>query len=96
MALTQAAANARWALSGSVENPLSFYPLVEARSHEETQTVGRVADFLEALGQKIATEIEPKSGQVLLGGSLKKYTDWTELRKYFMAELDGLERVAVK
>jgi hypothetical protein len=74
-ALTQAAANARWALSGSVENPLPFYPLVETRSHEETQTVGRVADFLEALGQKIATEVEPKSGQVLLGGSLKKYTD---------------------
>ncbi|KAJ6484862.1 hypothetical protein C8R45DRAFT_1099013 [Mycena sanguinolenta] len=77
-ALAQAAANARSALSGSC-------------SYEETNTVGRVADFLEALGQKIATEFEPKSGQVLLGGSLKKYTDWKELRKYFMAELDGLQ-----
>ncbi|KAF7336328.1 hypothetical protein MVEN_02181200 [Mycena venus] len=99
-ALTQAAADARWALSGptehSMENPLPFYPLVETRTDEETQALGRVADFLEALGQKIGTEFEQKSGQILLGGSLKRYNDWKELKKYFMAELDSLERVLVE
>ncbi|KAJ6602845.1 hypothetical protein DFH09DRAFT_1125643, partial [Mycena vulgaris] len=56
---------------------------------EGTQPLERVAGFLEALGHKIGTEVEP--GEVQLSGSTKHYKDWMELEKHFMAELDNLE-----
>ncbi|KAJ6602848.1 hypothetical protein DFH09DRAFT_452994 [Mycena vulgaris] len=59
--------------------------------HDGTQILERLAEFLEALGQKIGTELDPGRGEMRLSGSMKHYKDWTELQKHLLGELNDLE-----
>jgi hypothetical protein len=59
----------------------------------ETQLGGiqRVSRFLEELGHRIRGDFVPGTGEVQIGGEMKRYRDWVELKEHFMAELDRLE-----
>ncbi|KAJ6602823.1 hypothetical protein DFH09DRAFT_1069186 [Mycena vulgaris] len=59
--------------------------------HDEKKTLERISDVLVTLGHTIRTELEPGGGEVQLGGSKKRYQNWTELQKLFWEELDDLE-----
>ncbi|KAJ6586502.1 hypothetical protein DFH09DRAFT_1308521 [Mycena vulgaris] len=60
-------------------------------SQENRETVDRFARSLDALGQKIGTEFEPRAGEVQLGGSVRKYRDWRDLEMALNAEWEDLE-----
>ncbi|KAJ7841092.1 hypothetical protein B0H14DRAFT_3140353 [Mycena olivaceomarginata] len=66
-------------------NPVLAWP--------ETQLSGiqQVSRFLEELGHRIRGDFVPGTGEVQIGGEMKRYRDWVELKEHFMAELDRLE-----
>ncbi|KAJ7487302.1 hypothetical protein B0H11DRAFT_2015129, partial [Mycena galericulata] len=58
----------------------------------ENTNIQQIAQFLDALGNKIGTEFEETSGEVEIGGETKAYEDWRDLRKHFYTELNRLEK----
>ncbi|KAJ6518143.1 hypothetical protein C8R47DRAFT_1086150 [Mycena vitilis] len=55
--------------------------------------VDRMGQFLNVLGEKLRTELEPTDGEVVFEGISKPYADWEELQSHFNAELDALEGI---
>ncbi|KAJ7237248.1 hypothetical protein C8J57DRAFT_1479003 [Mycena rebaudengoi] len=69
---------------------------VHARNGNQSQVSGilageRLGQFLQALGQKIATELNPEGGELHIAGVTKIYRNWTELKNQLLEELDNLE-----
>ncbi|KAF8196201.1 hypothetical protein K438DRAFT_756232 [Mycena galopus ATCC 62051] len=58
----------------------------------DSAALTRIAEFLMELGRKIATEFEPGSGKVQLGGVTKEYDRWDGLQILFKAEIYSIER----
>ncbi|KAJ7659234.1 hypothetical protein DFH06DRAFT_1297374 [Mycena polygramma] len=92
-ALVQSATKARNAVNMAASKGTKT-PLIPVVDH--------IAEFLDVLGEKLSTEFEPTSGEVVLGGIMKPYRNWEELQKHFDEQLDaleemlGVERVAPK
>jgi hypothetical protein len=69
---------------------------VHARNGSQSQVSGipageRLGQFLQALGQKIGTELNPEGGELHITGVTKVYRNWTELKNQLLEELDNLE-----
>ncbi|KAJ6518146.1 hypothetical protein C8R47DRAFT_1086163, partial [Mycena vitilis] len=55
--------------------------------------IDRMCQFLNVLGEKLRTELEPTDGEVVFEGICKPYSNWEELQSHFNAELDALEEI---
>jgi hypothetical protein len=86
-ALARAERNARNMMPN---NSLSADPRTEILYDQ--QTLERMSELLDALGEKIGTEYEPGDGEIYLEGSTKGYRDWEELKTHFLTEIDDLEQ----
>ncbi|KAJ7268488.1 hypothetical protein C8J57DRAFT_345733 [Mycena rebaudengoi] len=69
---------------------------VHARNGSQLQVSGlpageRLGQFLQTLGQKIGTELNPGGGELHISDVTKVYRNWTELKNQLLEELNNLE-----
>ncbi|KAJ6518151.1 hypothetical protein C8R47DRAFT_1062689 [Mycena vitilis] len=77
--------------AGNMKNVLPSEGKSVVSDTPATSTIDRIRELLTVLGCKISTEFEPSSGEAVIGGATKPYTNWEELQGLFQAELDGLQ-----